>query len=136
MIDLIFDRTEDDVVNGTEKGFYRYTDLNRVQNAVAVIRGRFVGAGYDLIPNIAMAAWAVNDVPRRRRMEDYLRAVTNLHGLIPIPGEPDLPETMDRFDWRGANAIEEFLFMADDSLDRMDGARYYCGEVYAGEVDA
>lgn len=136
MLDLIFDRTAEDVAAGTDKGYYRHTDLNRVQAAAAYMRERFVASGFDMIPNVTLLSWSVNDVPRRSRMDNYLRAVVNLRGLIPIPGEPSLPYTMDRLDYNGANAIEKFLTMAEDSVDRMDGARFFCGEPYAGEVDA
>lgn len=134
MLDLIFDRTAQDVANGTDKGFYRYTDLNRVQAAAVYIRERFAAAGYDLVPAVSLSSWSENDVPRRGRMENYIRAVTVLHGLIPIPGSPALPASPDRLDWSGANALEKFLSMAEDSLDRMAAAAFYSGEIFAGEV--
>ena len=136
MLDLIFDRTAEDVAQGTDKGFYRYTDLNRVQNAVLTVRTRFVGMGYDAVPIPAFTAWAENDIPRYSRMDAYVRAVRSLDGMIPLPGKPDLPATPDRLDYIGANAIEKFLTMLDDSADRIAGAWFYCDEVYGGEVDA
>ena len=134
MLDLIFDRTAEDVEAGTEKGFYRYTDLNRVQAAAVYLRGRFAAAGYDTVPAVPLSGWSENDIPRRGRMDNYLRAVTVLHGLVPIPGSPALPASPDRLDWTGANALEKFLSMAEDSLDRMEAAAYFSGELFGGEV--
>jgi len=136
MLDLIFDRTPDDVAAGTDKGYYRHTDLNRVQAAVLYVRERYRAAGYDAVPYPSFRTWAENDVPRFSQMDAYLRAVRSLGGLIPVPDAPFLPTTPDRLDWRGANAIEKFLTIMDDSMDRISGAWFYCDEVFSDEVDA
>lgn len=135
MLDLIYDRTEADVRDGTAKGYYRHTDLNRVQAAVLYVRERYRDAGYDAVPAPSFRTWAENDVPRFPQMDAYLRAVRSLDGLIPIPGKPAIPESPDRLDWRGANAIEEFLTRMDDSAERIAGAWFYSDEIFSGEVD-
>ena len=133
---MIFDRTAEDVAQGTDKGYYRHTDLNRVQNAVLTVRAQFVGMGYDTVPAPSFVTWAENDIPRYSQMDAYIRAVRSLDGLIPLPGKPVLPTSPDRLDYIGANAIEKFLTMLDDSADRITGAWFYCDEVLSGEVDA
>ena len=133
---MIYDRTAEDVANGTDKGYYRYTDLNRVQNAVLAVRSRFVGMGYDTVPAPSFRTWAANDIPRYSQMNAYIRAVRSLDGIIPMPGKPKLPGSPDGLDYTGANAIEKFLAMLDDSADRISGAWFYCDEVFANEVDA
>ena len=67
------------------------------------------------------------------RTPEFLRA---LDGQVPIPGRPALPASPDRLDYTGANAIEKFLAMTEDTLERIAGAWFYCDEVFAGEVDA
>ena len=136
MLDLIYDRTAEDVAAGTDKGYYRHTDLNRVQAAVLYVRERYREAGYDAVPYPSFRTWAENDVPRFSQMDNYLRAVKSLDGLIPVPGKPAIPESPNRLDWRGANAIEKFLTLMDDSMDRISGAWFYCDEVFSDEVDA
>ena len=136
MLELIYDRTPDDVAAGTDKGYYRHTDLNRVQAAVLYVRGRYADAGYDAVPYPSFRTWVENDVPRFSQMDAYLRAVRSLDGLIPVPDAPFLPMSPDRLDWRGANAIEKFLALMDDSMDRISGAWFYCDEVFSNEVDA
>ena len=136
MLDLIFYLSPDDVAAGTDKGYYRHTDLNRVQAAVLYVRERYRAAGYDAVPYPSFRTWAENDAPRFSQMDNYLRAVRSLDGLIPVPDAPFLPTTPNRLDWRGANAIEKFLTLMDDSMDRISGAWFYCDEVFSDEVDA
>jgi len=136
MLDLIYDRTPDDVAAGGDKGYYRHTDLNRVQAAVLYVRERYRAAGYDAVPYPSFRTWAENDVPRFSQMDNYLRAVRSLDGLIPVPGMTALPVSMNRLDYAGANAIEKFLTLMDDSMDRISGAWFYCDEVFSDEVDA
>lgn len=135
MLDLIFDRTEDDVRDGTSKGYYRYTDMNRVQAAVAYLRGLYVSYGYDMIPSYTLPTWAENDIPKKGQGDTYIRAVRSLDGLVPIPGKPTLPTTMNGLNYSKANAIERFLAMTETTLESISGSWFYCDEVFSGEVD-
>ena len=132
---MIYDRTAEDVAQGTDKGYYRYTDLNRVQAAVLAVRARYLDMGYNAVPLPSFRTWAENDIPRWPQMDAYIRAVRSLDGLIPVPDAPALPQSPDRLDYTGANAIERFLFLMDDSADRIAGAWFYSDEVFSGEVD-
>lgn len=135
MLDLIYDRTAEDVRDRTAKGYYRHTDLNRVQAAVLYLRELYASMGYDTAPAPSFRTWAENDIPRWPQMDAYLRAVRSLDGMIPVPGAPALPQSPDRLDYAGANAIEDFLTRLDDSAERIAGAWFYCDEVFSGEVD-
>lgn len=124
------------IVMENGRGHYRHTDLNRVQAAIAALRARFGAAGYTLPAIAALSAWAENDVPMRQRMDEYLRAVSAFAAAFP-PVQPgtDFPVSMDGLDWRGANAIEEFLHRIDVAEEAAESAWFYSGEVFAGEVD-
>ena len=136
MLNLIFDRTAEDVSEKTDKGHYRHTDLNRVQAAVTVLRARFAAAGYSLPAIAALSTWALNDIPKRNKMDNYLRAVWAFDGVFsPVRPSGDLPVSMDNLDWRGANAIEEFLHRIDVAEEAVEGAWFYCDEPFSGEVD-
>lgn len=140
-MNLIYDRGAEDAVRGLDKGYYRHTDLNRVQAAAELLRERFAAAGYDRIPapSPAFAVWAENDIPRFSRVAGVFCAVRAFAGLVPLSDAPGLadavPSSPDRLDWRGANAIEEFLALLDDSLDRIGAAWIECGEGFAGEPE-
>ena len=141
MLDLIYDRTEEDVRRGRDKGFYRHTDLNRVQNAAEAVRARFGRAGYDGIPapSPAFTVWRENDIPTFSRAAGILRAVRAFAGLVPLADAPGLadevPSSPDLLDWRGANAVEAFLYLLDDSLGRIEAAWIECGEGFSGEAE-
>ena len=135
MLELIYDRKSSDVRDGTPKGYYRYTDMNRVQAAVAYLRELYASYGYDTIPSYTLPTWAENDIPKKSQGDTYIRAVRSLNGIVPIPGKPVLPASPDRLDYIGANAIEKFLAMTEDTLGRIAAAWFYCDEVFAGEVD-
>ena len=60
---------------GNGKGYYRHTDLNRVQAAVAYLRGILAAYGYDAVPAYTLPSWSENDVPRRDDMDSYIRAI-------------------------------------------------------------
>jgi hypothetical protein len=135
MLNLIYDRTAEDVQNGTAKGYYRHTDLNRVQAAVAYLRELYASYGYDTIPAYTLPTWNLNDIPKKNQGDDYIRATLSLDGRVPMPGKPALPASPDKLDYNGANAIEKFLAMTEDTLGRIAEAWFYCAEPYAGEVD-
>ena len=119
-----------------DRGFYRYTDMNRVQAAVTTLRQVFQAAGYGIPSTPTLTSWAENDVPMKKRAEEYLRSVRQFDMAFPVvqPGA-DFPASMDRLDWRGANAIEEFLSRVDEAMELAASAWVFCGEVFAGEVD-
>ena len=141
MLELIYDRTAEDVRLGRDKGFYRHTDLNRVQGAAEALRSRFGAAGYDGIPapSPAFKRWKENDIPTASQAAGILRAVRAFSGLVPLADAPGLadavPSSPDRLNWRGANAVEEFLSLLDDSLDRIGSAWLECGEGISGEAE-
>lgn len=126
---------EVEIYLANDKAYYRHTDLNRVQAAVAYLRGVYHAYGYDLVKGYTLPVWQENDVPRREQGAAYLGAVRALDGWVPIPGKPVLPQTVERMDYNGANAIEKFLAMTEDTLERISLAWFYCDEVYSGEVD-
>lgn len=132
---LIYDRTAEDVANKTAKGFYRYTDLNRVQNAMLTIADRFREAGYD-VPEMTFTTWTNNAIPMEAAMDNYIFSVLRIRSLLNIPDRPHILPSMSQFTFEAANNIEKLLWMMDDAMDRIQTAWYYSDEIYTGEVDA
>ena len=131
---MVFDRTAEDVANKTAKGLYRYTDLNRVQNAVTTICGRYAAAGYD-VPDVSFTTWSSNAIPRQAAMDNYINSVIRVRGLLAIPDRPRIYPSMGNLTYEMANNIEKLLWMMDEALDRVETSWWYCGEIYTGEVD-
>lgn len=132
--DMIFDRTAADVENKTAKGFYRYTDLNRVAAAIRSIRTRLRDDGY-VFKSYTVTDFLENEVPKAIRMANYLNAIRRYCGLFTMPSTYDLPVTMDALDWHGANEIERFLYDLDLCADGIEAAWCYSDEIFSGEVD-
>lgn len=131
---LVTDRTQKDVVNGTEKGYYNTSDLNRVGAAMVYLRDRLNDNGYlvDISPNVS---WKEADIPTPEDMTLYLGCVGVLRGVLPLPdGTPETPGTMENLTYVTANDIEKTLETIDDVLTKSLTFLWYSGDLYSGEV--
>ena len=136
MIDLITDRTETDALLGNEKGVYSYFDLNRVELAVAQIAEKIVNLGFSIqlqtktnwgLPeDFSAGSWPVESQMRR-----YLQNISEIKRLFSISVQ--LPGTMDKFDWNGANNIEKVLQISFSRIDGIKQSYRYSGEIFSGE---
>lgn len=135
-MDLITDRTESDVLLGNSKGVYSYADLNRVESAAAMIAEQITELGFalqlqtktdwDLPENFSAWNWPVESQMRR-----YLQNIADIKRLFVISTQ--IPETMDKLDWNGANNIEIVLQIAFSRITGIKQSYRYSGEIYAGE---
>ncbi len=107
------------------KGAYNYSDLNRVELAVAEISKRF---GLDLATKTDWKLW---DVPVQSDLARYLANIKAIRDVCPNSNElPTLPPSLYSMTYTTANAIETILATAAAYADRS----YRCGELYCGEV--
>lgn len=135
-MDLITDRTESDVLLGNSKGVYSYADLNRVESAAAMIAEQITEMGFalqlqtktdwDFPGNFSAWNWPVESQMRR-----YLQNIADIKRLFVISTQ--IPETMDKLDWNGANNIEKVLQIAFSRITGIKQSYRYSGEIYAGE---
>ena len=145
----------------TSKGAYNYTDLNRVESAVAYLAAAFVQAPTDLRQyasdrNVAWDAvfdvpydpddyddittktdWAATDIPSATQMTRYLANVALIQSAF--TSAVILPSTMNNLTFDGANKIERALVEAYNSFVNMvatrEGYIRSAMEVsYAGEI--
>ena len=127
-MDLITDRKP----NAT----YEYTDLNRVESAVAEISAMFPALGiasmletktdWESPGNFSVAEWPVES-----QMVRYLSNVERIKNLF--PNSIRLPATMDSLTYAGANNIEKVLQIAFERICGIQNAYRYAGEFFAGE---
>lgn len=107
------------------KGAYNYSDLNRVELAVAEISKQ---CGLNLVTKTDWQPW---DVPTQSDMARYLSNVGAIRGVCPNKGSlPTLPASMYSMTYVTANAIETILEAAEAHVR----GSYRCGELYCGEV--
>lgn len=120
------------------KGAYNASDLNRVGAAVEYITTRLNAAGY-LVKTAPKQGWTLGAIPTSAEMSGYLGDVRALRDAVSdaLPGTtPELPSSMERLDWRGANAIEQVLLDVNAVIDRINARSVYAGEFFAGETNA
>ena len=92
------------------KGAYNYSDLNRVERAVAEISDL---AGLGLVTKTDWAMW---DIPTSSDMERYLSNVKTIREHYSI--ETEIPETMNNLTYEDANNIEKILSIAYIAVTR------------------
>ena len=93
------------------KGAYNYTDLNRVETAVAELATEL---GLNLITKTNWSLW---DVPVAAEMERYLGNVVSIRDACPGDIEfPTLPDSMSGLTYEGANSIEEVLLLVYQNI--------------------
>lgn len=131
---LVTDRTAEDVTNGTEKGSYNASDLNRVGSAMVYLRDRLNENGYN-IEISPKTDWREIDTPVDSDMSLYLGCLGTLRGAFTMPYEtPYTPTTMNGLTYTTANNIEKILEIIDQILTISINAFWYSGELYSGEV--
>ncbi len=135
-MELVTDRTKSDVLLGTEKGKYSAADLNRVESAVeelAVLAKKLgvnkqfeVKTDWGLPGEFLDSQW-----PTKKQMARYLNNVWRLCNAVDLAA--NLPGSMERLTWDGANQIEQALLLVCERIQNILKIFRYSGEFFAGE---
>ena len=139
---LITDRTKADVINGTEKGSYTASDLNRVGAAMNYVADRLKAQGYD--PHISPKTdWKDGDWVTPAAQVVYLGDLVELRKQFALyETTPEVPPRIlatainsnDGLTYTWANDIEQILMDIDVLLTNIAAGWLYSGEIYSGEV--
>lgn len=130
--DLITDRTADDVSRETDKGFYNYTDLNRVESACVTVVGVLNDAGHPTTLQ-PQRTWSMVDFPNTTEMNRYLANVKRCKSQLGVPDEfYGLPNNMEELDYKYANAIEKSLLQTVEFVGKIKEQEIYSGEFNSG----
>lgn len=134
-MDLITDRTLENVAARDALGTYNTGDLNRVESAAEELSGQMQGLEAELrdyagaqgvawqdafLPEYEAREaavsvrkdWTMEDMPTARQMRRYLGNIQKLSGLLEVPLD-GFPETMENLSFQGANAIEAALLACE-----------------------
>ena len=135
-MNLITDRTQQDVLLETPKGQYGPEDLNRVENAVAALaqNKKIFGDAFRLETKTdweRTSVFSPDKWPTQSQMERYLNNVYRLCEALEM--QVVLPVTMQRLTWEGANQIEQALLQAQTRIEVVLQTLRYSGEIFAGE---
>lgn len=129
----ITDRSPADLANGSAKGYYQCSDLNRVSNNTAYLATELAAYGYPAAVTVK-SLWQVGDFPTATLLKDYLQNIRNLLAAFhQPPAAPPLPASMNALDWQGANAIEEVQRALYELMEKMVSRFAYSGTFASGE---
>lgn len=117
-----------------QKGAYNYTDLNRVEEAVAYVSGRLMEYGY-LSHQPTTRVWYPDDTPNATDLFRYFGNVAVLRRAITVwASTPFVPSDDSSFGTEEANDLEQILVDVDLVLTRISQAWFYSGDLYSAEV--
>ena len=139
---LITDRMKSDVLNGTDKGSYKASDLNRVGAAMNYVADRLRDVGYD--PHInPKTDWKDGEWVTQAAQAVYLGDLAELRKQFTLyETTPEVPPRIlatainsnDGLTYTWANDIEQILMDIDTLLTNIAAGWLYSGDIYSGEV--
>lgn len=124
MENLIFDRTQNDLEQNTPKGYYNYTDLNRVEEWCEYLANLLTSYSYPV--NIQVKKnWQMSDLPNTDDMERIRKNVNRLKEAY--FSFTQIPENLNYMTIEKANSIEKILNEIDKILEAFENDFIYCG---------
>lgn len=131
MDDLIFDRTNDDVKNETDKGFYWYTDFNRIESWCQYLANKLAPYGYN-VSITTKTDWTESNIPQYTdisRIRSNVLALKNaFYSLTSVPN-------VQLMTYQKANALEKVLYEIELFSTGMIEEARYSGTFYSGESE-
>jgi len=115
------------------KGAYNYTDLNRVEEAVAYVSERLNEFGY--LPFLPTTRnWSAGDIPNTSDLSRCFGNVAQLRRAITVWASTPYAPNANSFGANEANDLEQILVDVDLVLTRISQAWFYSGDLYSAEV--
>ncbi len=122
---------------GDMKGAYNKGDLNRVGEALNYLRDRLTAAGYITYQTnfTAKTNWTVASIPTADDLTYYLKCVSNVRNALSVfTNTPPAPTDTGALSIDEANNIEKILLDVETLINNMLAARFFCNDVFAGEI--
>lgn len=127
---LIFDRTQSDITNDTDKAYIDYKDLNRVEEAVEYLSNKL--NEYNYFNKVKTKEWKIDEFRKQKECERIKENYKILKESFLY--KFDIPE----FDWETieeANDIEKILFDINVLINKMVFAFRYSNTFYSGGME-
>ena len=124
-------------LTGNMKGSYNKGDLNRVGECLNFLHDKLNEAGYITYPLTftAKTNWTVASIPTADDLTYYLKCVSNIRKALTLfANTPPAPTDTGTLSIDEANNIEKILIDVETLINNMLSARYFCGDLYAGEI--
>ena len=137
---MITNRTQADVdavdLSSTKasKGAYNYVDLNRVESKVAELSTWLNNINYLSEPLVTKTDWLMSDIFKQSDGVRYLNNVRTIRNAVTIyQNTPQVPTSMDKLTYSGANDIEKILADKESQLYGMSNWYVYGGVANGGQ---
>lgn len=135
MEELIFDRTQSDLINKTNKGCHRISDINRIEEWCCYLADLLTSYGYP-VHIITKTDWIMYDRRTESEMERIRQNIKSIKDVYcTAKNTPALPNTINPIDIEKANAIEKILYDINLLITNMEASFLYCGTFSAGESE-
>lgn len=132
MENLIFDRTQTDIEQKTSKGYYNYTDLNRIETWCEYLANLLNSYSYPVSITIKKN-WNMSDLPNVNDME---RIRSNVNAIkTAFHAYTDVPENLNYMTIEKANDIEKILSEIDFLTKNMISSFRYSNTFNSGESE-
>lgn len=129
MDNLIFDRTQQDIIDLTSKAYYNNTDLNRIEKWCEYLANILNEYSYPISITIKKD-WQIFDLPTQSEID---RIRENINTLKQVYFSfTAVPKSLDYMTWQKANDIEKILYEIDKILKHMENNFIYCGVAGCG----
>jgi hypothetical protein len=119
----IYDRTQEDIINKTEKAYMNLADLNRLETNVETLCT-------ELSITFAKHTWIAGKKPKATDYQRIKAALDSIASSYPVlllvPSRPF--NTYQKW-----NDLEYMLYQTDKILNENINNQPYCGEFYCGE---
>lgn len=112
--------------------YYNYTDLNRVEAKAEELAKLLTSAGYPVVLSFKKD-WTITDRPTTGQMKRYLNNVKRCASQFYAEAGRNLPVSMRRLDYKGANEIERVLETIEIMITDMKAAYRRCNTFKCGE---
>ena len=127
---LVFDRTINDIINLTSKGYYNYEDLNRIEKWCEYL-SKFLKK-YNYFSEVKVKKnWSVTSFPTQSEMKRVHQNINNLKSSF--IAFTSVPENLEYITFQKANKIEKILFEIDKIISYMENNFIYCGVSNCGQ---
>lgn len=127
---LIYDRTQQDITDKTEKGRYNYTDFNRVESWCEYLANILNTYSYP-VDIVVKTGYSLKSKPNESDLERIRINISTLKQAY--FSFTKVPENLEYMTWQKANAIEKILQEIDYLLRSMENNFVYCGVAGCGQ---
>lgn len=122
---------------GNMKGSYNASDLNRVGEALNYLCEKLTNASYitQQTTFTAKTDWRKTDFITKHDFGHYLNCVSVIReAMSRFDTTPRTPTDNTALSYEEANNIEQILVDVEILLKNMLASRFYCGDVFSGEI--